>query len=86
MIGSFTGNATRNSWKICQCNTAGKFYQYVLITDFRNSADALFYEIEVYGSINIAEEEGYTGYAEVETRAGTYNQEPMTICNGVWAA
>ena len=86
LIGSFTGNATRNSWKICQCNTAGKFYQYVLITDFRNSADALFYEIEVYGSINIAEEEGYTGYAKVETRAGTYNQEPMTICNGVWAA
>lgn len=85
-IGVFSGNATKNSWKVCRCNTEGKFYQYVLITDFKNGGDANFYEIEVYGSINIAEEEGYTGYAEVETRAGTYNQEPMTICNGVWAA
>lgn len=85
-IGVFSGNGTKNSWKVCRCNTEGKFYQHVLITDFRNSADAYFYEIEVYGSINIAEEEGYTGYAEVDTRAGTYNQEPMTICSGVWAA
>ncbi len=85
-IGVFSGNGTKNSWKVCRCNTKGKFYQYVLITDFRHSAKALFYEIEVYGSINTSEEEGYTGYAEVDTRAGSYKQDPMTICNGVWAA
>ena len=101
-IGTFSGNGTKNSWKVCRCNTEGKFYQYVLITDFKGGQDeriyskdgtklleinyAYYYEIAVYGSMNADVTEGYTGYAEVDLRPGTYNQEPMTICNGVWAA
>ena len=101
-IGTFSGNGTKNSWKVCRCNTEGKFYQYVLITDFTGGQDeriyskdgtklleinyAYYYEIAVYGSMNADVTEGYTGYAEVDLRPGTYNQEPMTICNGVWAA
>lgn len=99
-IGVFSGNATKNSWKVCRCNTEGKFYQYVLITDFKYGADefvyennvqlgwqyAYYYELQLYGSANADVTEGYTGYADVDLRPGTYNQEPMTICNGVWAA
>jgi len=46
-IGVFSGNGTKNSWKVCRCNTEGKFYQYVLITDFKYGRDTYFYEIEV---------------------------------------
>jgi hypothetical protein len=85
-IGSFAGNGQSKTWKTCICNTNGVFYKNVLISNFKGSSKAEFYEIEVYGSINVAAEENITGYAEVETRPGDYNQSPVTICGGVWAA
>ncbi len=85
LIGSFPGNGTPNSWKTCYCNTGGRFFRHVLITDFAKSNESRFYELEVYGSINTSVEEGITGYAEVDSRAGRYIQAPFAICGGVWA-
>ena len=85
LIGSFYGNDTPHSWKTCYCNTGGKFYRHVLITDFAKASEASFFEIEAYGSINSSVEEGITGYAEVDARDGRYLQAPFVICNGVWA-
>ena len=86
LIGSFPGNGLASSWKVCNCDTKGKFYQYVLITDFRYSTDARFYELECYGSINLSAEDNITGYAEVEARPGSYNQSPLAICRNVWSS
>ena len=85
-IGNSANNATANSWKNCLCDTGGKFYRNILISNFNGGGDGKFFQIEVYGSINAAVEENITGYAEVETRPGDYNQAPVSICSGVWAA
>ncbi len=83
-IGVFSGN-NMPGWKSCNCNTNGVFYNRVLITDFRYSADCYFNELEIYGSINSGSYEGINGYAEIETRAGGFNQAPVTICPNVWS-